>query len=480
MAVLGAGLKACPQTAPIGGQSLALANLRPVNLDQFIANKGSLGQYDSIGSFTISGQKALEKLAKHTLVEHSQWILKMVQGAVAGSATKLEIKQLRQGTQIDFHFPQAPDCEHFQRGILDPRFEAEPAVRELILGLRVLLLKQQLILEWDHGTALVWNGAQFDLCEKRGRRIAVPFRLFVKNTRVGGVLLSAKKARTQMLDEIQQLQKWALYAPLEIVVDGQPIHFLKQLPATSNPKRDHCRFSPRNLCAGSFSLSGEGAVELAPEPAVSANGFLRDSLRAEAPFLVWPAPGPNSEGHFGIFVSYAVADQDDQEPGFLPLTETFQIVWTRLGVVCAVANFPYSGFGGCLQLKGDHLGADLSGLNLQTEGESKTAPAIFQDLTDQLLPPLLESITNHQSRLDKKDLMEGVLSLGIAGGVTGYVTGAALLQLTSGASLVMAAAGGAAGASMGNRDLPNVKGWLCRHLTNSRQQLLEKMVKSGS
>lgn len=446
-----------------------------MSLDQFIANKSSLGQYDSIGSFTISGEKALEKLAHHTLEEHSQWILKMVQGAVAGAAQRLVIKQLRTGTQIDFHFEQAPDCEDFQRGMLDPNFAACEAVHELIIGLRVLLLKRQLVLEWEHGTALVWNGAQFDLCERRGRRITVPFRLFVKNTNIGGVMLSAKKIRTQILDEIEQLYKRALFAPLEIVVDGQTLNHLKQPPATSNPKRDHSRFSPRNLCAGSFDLNGEGHVQVAPAPLVSANGFLKDSFRGETPFVIWPAQQLSPQGHFALFVSYGTNEEDDQEVGFLPLAETFQFAWTRLGVVCAVRNYPYSGFGGYLQVRGDHLTADLSGLKTRADEELENAHQVFLELTELTLPTLMEEITNHQSRLDKKDVMEGVLSLGIAGGVTGYVAGAALLQLTSGTAIaLMAAAGGAAGASMGNRDLPSVKGWLCRHLMTSRRQLVKR------
>ncbi|MBX3171123.1 MAG: hypothetical protein KF760_27190 [Candidatus Eremiobacteraeota bacterium] len=60
------------------------------------------GVKDSSGRFTISREKALEKLAAFRLASETAWVLKIVQAAVASSCTELDIRQTSTGTE--FHF----------------------------------------------------------------------------------------------------------------------------------------------------------------------------------------------------------------------------------------------------------------------------------------------------------------------------------------------------------------------------------------
>lgn len=60
------------------------------------------GVKESSGSFTISREKALEKLAAFRLASETAWVLKIVQAAVASSCTELDIRQTSTGTE--FHF----------------------------------------------------------------------------------------------------------------------------------------------------------------------------------------------------------------------------------------------------------------------------------------------------------------------------------------------------------------------------------------
>lgn len=56
---------------------------------------------DSSGAFTISREKALEKLAAFRLPRDSAWTLKIVQAAVASGCSQLDIRQT--GTATEFH-----------------------------------------------------------------------------------------------------------------------------------------------------------------------------------------------------------------------------------------------------------------------------------------------------------------------------------------------------------------------------------------
>lgn len=60
------------------------------------------GVVESSGKFTISREKALEKLAAFRLASETSWVLKIVQAAVASRCSELDIRQTSTGTE--FHF----------------------------------------------------------------------------------------------------------------------------------------------------------------------------------------------------------------------------------------------------------------------------------------------------------------------------------------------------------------------------------------
>ena len=77
-------------------------------MDKFLRESSHAGQWDSQGEFQVSVARALTKLAEYALSRPEQWILKMVQAAVAGEARKLEVRQFRNDFRAHFFAGSGP------------------------------------------------------------------------------------------------------------------------------------------------------------------------------------------------------------------------------------------------------------------------------------------------------------------------------------------------------------------------------------
>ncbi|MCW5871526.1 MAG: hypothetical protein KIS61_30010, partial [Candidatus Eremiobacteraeota bacterium] len=64
---------------------------RPSELEEFLRAQVDEGAKDSSGQFTLSREKALEKLAAYQLQGGHAWVLKIVQAVVASGASQLAV-----------------------------------------------------------------------------------------------------------------------------------------------------------------------------------------------------------------------------------------------------------------------------------------------------------------------------------------------------------------------------------------------------
>lgn len=71
-------------------------------LHQFLAQQNRAGAFDSKGEFTIDAGRAVEKLRRHRLLQRSDFLLKMIQAAVASGAENVEVALSYHSVRLGF------------------------------------------------------------------------------------------------------------------------------------------------------------------------------------------------------------------------------------------------------------------------------------------------------------------------------------------------------------------------------------------
>jgi hypothetical protein len=204
-------------------------------LEQFLQQQVSEGERDSSGQFTLSRDKALEKLAAFQLPRPSAWVLKVVQGVVAARADSLTIKQT--STDTEFYFaPQQPwTLAMIEGAFYDPETSSCRGLDHLKRGLWAVSLNEmrpfRLALP-QHPEALIWTGLEF-------RRVATPPPEVVVLTVSHRTLfegkgifllrnLEAARVNAQILDE---LSSFAYCCSIPLTVDRRRLDALQACPS---------------------------------------------------------------------------------------------------------------------------------------------------------------------------------------------------------------------------------------------------------
>lgn len=315
-------------------------------MERLLEDSRAEGVFDSRGRFEIQGEQALAKLSKFTVAKPEQWILKMVQAAVAGGAESLRITQGRKEVVLRFALGPLPSPEEMRNVILSPELPASPFLFELAIGLRSLLGTRCFRVGWPADTgypSLEWDGRMFS--EGAARAVAPALELVViypVNWLTGSYLDRAAESHI--------LQTEAAYCPIPLFLDNREIS-VHELPVVSR-HRDHTSTFPRHIACGYL-----GSPQSEPVTAVATR--LHNPLKSKAPLIRWGRSQGTTEGAFSIFCSHTGSAGYAQE--------SFWLVWTRLGVACARKEILDTPLGGFLQFPGDHLRADLGGLSLHIE-----------------------------------------------------------------------------------------------------------------
>lgn len=351
-------------------------------IQDFLRQSTETGDYDSTGHFELAGAKALEKLSQFAVGRPEHWLLKMVQAGVAGGACEVQVRQNSLWTEVGLDLPKTPTPAELKSALLNPEVSTEPYLAELTTGLRSLLPGHRFEILWRL-ERLVWYQGQFTHSEAASRS-KEPFAIRVFYP--GWASMSRAKSQGE---QSRLLQQRAVFCSIPVLLDGRQISVRDRRPRSNST--DHGYGSPWNLASGYF-----GPDATLAEPEVASSNLFRDATRSSQSFMFWPRPDP-CVGSFGLFARQNSQGESGQD--------RFQLLWTRHGVVCAQRTVSTkAGLGGFLQISGDHLRSDLSGLSLKVidgdlkEGWKQSA------VLEKLAIPLKTALGNHGAKTVISDL----------------------------------------------------------------------------
>lgn len=209
----------------------------PSELETYLRDVSDDGQLvDTEQSFSISKEKALEKLAAFQLPFDGAWALKLVQCAVASKICRSLVIQLEAKESL-FFFEDIPSwsLEELESVLLDPEFSEDPALSHLAIGLRVvgLNLKQPFwVALKSESEALVWDGHTFSRVPKSQNAQAASLTLNISNapiTEARGIFglasIGKNSARNAQLTKVLTSHAYACSIPLTL--DGRRLDALE-------------------------------------------------------------------------------------------------------------------------------------------------------------------------------------------------------------------------------------------------------------
>ena len=130
--------------------------------DQFLEQQTESGEALSEGSFSISLEKAVEKLARFQMPFEGAWALKIIQSAVSsGTIKRIAVKITRKHTQFRLEGEWNWTLEQVEDALLAPAFQGASALVHLVTALRFVGFNQKREFWFGAPTleeAIVWDG----------------------------------------------------------------------------------------------------------------------------------------------------------------------------------------------------------------------------------------------------------------------------------------------------------------------------------
>lgn len=194
---------------------------------------------DTEQSFSISKEKALEKLAAFQLPFKGAWALKIVQCAVAGGFTSLKIDLSVKVTTFTFEGSSGFSLAEVGQAFFDPNYSARPDLCHLVAALRVRGYNEMhpfwLTLAGE-SQAMVWDGEAMRITEQKPDRIPdhafqLTFSNLPKGESMSVVGLFTEIAGSGRNAEITKvLSNFAFACPIPLTLDGRRIDALQNDP----------------------------------------------------------------------------------------------------------------------------------------------------------------------------------------------------------------------------------------------------------
>ena len=332
------------------------------------------------------------------LSDPDEWILKMVQAAVAGGCRKLAFKLGRLTTQVEFT-GQDFCLQSIKEALLDPNSSQDAFYAELLIGLRSLLFRSEFRIKSSGGAWFALKDAVLHESEEADDP-SDQLTLVVAN-KLGPI--DSLRQRTNYLD---LLKKRALFSSVPIKVDNRPL-MPKEILAATTPEftTDHPRFTAPLLFA-KFRL-GETLKE---DDLTKAPGApFTDPLRSLEYYLSRknvPFRSP-LQGHLHLEIDYRHVQTERMRQLRTVKEQQFLVKYTRLGVVANTKTYSDT-LGGCLHIPADELRSDLSGLSVKDD----------PDISLQFLSPyflkLKEVLSDERSRPHNYPVEWGRVAAGFA------------------------------------------------------------------
>lgn len=206
-----------------------------IRLADYLKEASAEGEMTGEGSFTLARRKALDKLAAHTLPFESDWILKVIQAAVAsGVRSSIKVKIERHETVISFAAESCWGMESIERAFYQPEATEERSLDHLKVALWAAGIEGRRafrILMPGDTDMLIWNGNRLQRLP-RDRRVP-RFELAVTPLGVGAVkafwLGRYMLTNERNADILRTLCQNCFMCPAPLIVDGRHIGGLEKL-----------------------------------------------------------------------------------------------------------------------------------------------------------------------------------------------------------------------------------------------------------
>lgn len=216
----------------------------PSDLENYLRDYSDDGKIvDTEQSFSISKEKALEKLAAFQLPFEGAWALKMVQSAVAsGSVEKLIIRLEAKESLFLFCGRFEFTTDELETALLDPEYTARRDLLHLVTALRVVGISRKQpfwVALKGEAEAVVWNGESLSRAPQSVRSDTAFLQadtafltVNVSNhpiTEERGLFgfTAAGKAAARNAELTKVLSNFAYTCPVPLVLDGRRLDALE-------------------------------------------------------------------------------------------------------------------------------------------------------------------------------------------------------------------------------------------------------------
>lgn len=336
------------------------------------------GEVDSEGYFTISSEKADEKLGSFQLPTPQSWILVLVQAANRGGASKVTIRQSRTQTSVDIaglpewtwdelvpYFAQLHDDGSFRTSLA----VAARALAGLPDGHPFEILT-------PHGTRVhrreqEWVDEPVPILGRRfGSSTLFRFEHLTQETHQLGFWARRKAAQRVQTELFAALTAGAHASPVLVVVDGRKLNDVVAHGEILGPALvvGNKVWNERRLLALLPAASQEYPELSFPFPKQKSWDFRRTHEVPEA--LVALPPALRSAAALGLLWLCCEVEATTQDKGSArrqnPGSQRWRLHWIKDGVLVGTEELAYKGaLALTLYICGDGLPTDLSGLRLR-------------------------------------------------------------------------------------------------------------------
>lgn len=335
-------------------------------LDDFLAREIAQGELQSSGQFTLTREKALEKLAAFQLPNENAWVLKVVQAAVLGGYSQLNVRLSSSNVEFGFMGDCGWSLEDFEQGFYDPESSSDRSLQALKQALWSVSLhggRPFQLVGRDWRQALFWNGQQLTrqpLGECPGTRLTVSHRVRGDN---GFPLLRGIEAARRNSELLQELRQKAFTCPIPLRADARRVDALHLCPGhglSSSSYPLQLGFFPGELPRLNFSE-------------LSQDDYYQDtSLHRDLEKLVrLQSPGTQNIAVAAFLTGHVKEVTEGKSTTWKAYEHPCRIYWVLHGVVidCRAFAFPARSCSLGLVASAEGLTTDLSGFNLQVNPE---------------------------------------------------------------------------------------------------------------
>lgn len=209
------------------------------DLEQYLASEAAQGLMIDEGGFSLTPEKALEKLSLFSLPSPGMWVLKLLQAAVAVGAPEIRFSFQRQLVQVEFDNLGGWDAQLVLDQLLSAQTSDRPAIRHVVTGLLGAAMGFSQYLAWSCGESAVrvqksgptsepqTDDGLFRLVATRPKQSALSINTF--SSPIGYLM-------RQTAHEYKALVDYGVASPIPIIIDKFRLEGSYQMATSELPK----------------------------------------------------------------------------------------------------------------------------------------------------------------------------------------------------------------------------------------------------